>query len=90
MVDNSEGESDGEYSEGEHESGYDDTEDEGGLNTAIAVQHAEDTPLFMRTLHLEAMHALEFPEYTNIVSGYVANGECWNDIQQSGGCNTSS
>ena len=75
MVDNSEDESDAEYSEGEHESGDDDTDDEGGLNTTIATQHAEDTPPFMRALHLEAMHTPEFPEYANMVSGYVADGE---------------
>ena len=75
MVDNSEGESDGEYTKGKHESGGDDTDDEGGPNTIIAIQHVEDTPSFMQALHIEAMHASEFPEYANIVSGNVADGE---------------
>ena len=75
MVDNSENESDCEYSKGEHERGNDDTEDEGVPNTMIVVRHAEDTPPFIRALHLEVMHAPEFPEYANMVSGYIANGE---------------
>ena len=29
----------------------------------------------MQALHLKAMYALEFSEYVNIVSGYVADGE---------------
>ena len=41
----------------------------GGPNVAIVVQHAEDTPPFMRALHFEAMHAPKFPEYSNMVSG---------------------
>ena len=72
---NSEGESEAEYSEGEHESGGDDTDDEGGPNTAIAAQRAENTPLFMRALHFQAIHTPKFPEYVNMVSGYVANEE---------------
>ena len=80
MVDNSEGESDGEYSEWEHESGSNDTDDEGGPNIAIAVQHTEDTPPFMRALHLEAMHAPEFPEYANMVSGNAADGEFYSGM----------
>ena len=75
LTDNSEGESDAEYSKGKHESGSDDTDDEGGPNTAIAIQHAEDTPPFMRALHLKVMHAPEFSEYANMVSGNVVDGE---------------
>ena len=75
MVDNSEGKNDGEYSEGEHESGDDDTDDKGGPNTAIAVQHVEDTPPFMMALHLEVMHSHEFVEYANMVIGYVVDDE---------------
>ena len=75
MVDNSEGENDAEYSKGEHESGGDDIDDEGGPNTAIAAQHAENTPPFMQALHLEAMHASWFPEYANMVSDYAVGGE---------------
>ena len=29
----------------------------------------------MRTLHLEGIHALEFLEYANMVSGYVVDSE---------------
>ena len=81
MVDNSESESDGENSEGEHESGGgDDTDDERGPNTVVADQHIEDTPPFMRTLHLEAMHTPEFPEYANMVSSNAPDGEFYSGM----------
>ena len=80
MVDNSEGENDGEYLEEKHESGGDDTNDEGGPNTTITVQHTKDTPPFMQALHLEAMHAPEFPEYANMVNGNVADGEFYSGM----------
>ena len=44
----------------------DDTDDESIPNIAMAVQHAEDPPSFMRVLHFEAMHAPEFLEYAKI------------------------
>ena len=41
----------------------------------LEIQHPKQPPLFMRTLHLEAMHAPVFSEYANIASGYIADGE---------------
>ena len=76
-IDNNE--SDGDYSKGEHESddndANDDTYDEGVPQTTMAVHHAEDHLLFMRALHLEAMHAPKFPKYANMTCGYATDGE---------------
>ncbi|RYR14823.1 hypothetical protein Ahy_B04g071526 isoform A [Arachis hypogaea] len=76
----------GEYnndSEEEFEADYevDDKNDDGDLAKnlkaqneahAIVSQHPFDVSLFIRTLDLEAMHALEFPEYVNIGEGNAA------------------
>ena len=52
-----------------------DADDEGVPNPMLEIQHPKQPPLFMRTLHLEAMHAPVFSEYANIASGYIADGE---------------
>ncbi|RYR51693.1 hypothetical protein Ahy_A06g026673 [Arachis hypogaea] len=69
--------------EEEFEANYevDDENDDGDLAgnpagqneaNAIVSQHPFSVPSFMRTLDLEAMHALEFPEYVNMGEGNVA------------------
>ncbi|RYR39275.1 hypothetical protein Ahy_A09g044784 [Arachis hypogaea] len=72
-------EEDNNDSEEDFEANYevDDENDDGDLVgnpevqnevNAIVSQHPFDVPSFMRTLDLEAMHALEFPEYANMES----------------------
>ncbi|RYR04983.1 hypothetical protein Ahy_B06g084806 [Arachis hypogaea] len=45
------------------------------VENALANEHPFEEPSFMRVLDLEAMHAPEFPEYTNIEIPIVADGE---------------
>ena len=47
----------------------------------MAVQHVEDSPPFMRALHLETIHTFEFPEYANMASGYATNCELYVGMQ---------
>ncbi|RYR10330.1 hypothetical protein Ahy_B05g078802 [Arachis hypogaea] len=49
---------------------------------AIVSQHPFSVPSFMRILDLEAMHALEFPEYANMGEGNVATEVGYFRIEQ--------
>ena len=78
-INNNNNNSDDEYLEGQHESeeegAYDNADDEEVPATRAFIQHLEDPPSFMCALDLDAMGAPEFPDYVNIVGGYVAGGE---------------
>ena len=56
-------------------------EDDEIPNIQAVIQHSEDPPSFIRTLDLEAMHALEFPEYANMASDYTVGGELFVRMQ---------
>ena len=63
--------SDDEDFEGEYGSGDDGADDDANdehlhLSNTVVSQHPFGEPSFMCALDLEAMHALEFPEYANL------------------------
>ena len=72
-------ESEDEYLEGHHKSkdkGADnDADDEDIPATRAFIQHLKDPPSFIGDLDLDAMGALKFPEYVNMVGGCVVGSE---------------
>ena len=54
---------------------FDDNADEDDVPNLAGMQYPDDPPPFMSVLDLQAMHAPEFQEYTNMASDYAQDDE---------------